>query len=75
MQLTLFTPYEEDPDQSRMFAIEQRLSEMEESLGKVRRALFARHGELAKMYCDLLHEYDILIRTLCAVETVSEKGK
>lgn len=36
-----------------------------ESAGKVRRGIFARHGELAKMYLDLAQRLEIIERNIC----------
>jgi hypothetical protein len=48
--------------------IEQLKSEVDKlrlSNEKVRKALFARHGELAKMYMDLHNRLDILESNIC----------
>ena len=42
--------------------LEERVTEMEKSLHKVRKALFARHGELAKMYLELHEEHMYLLQ-------------
>ena len=38
---------------------------LEKSLGKVRRGLFARHGELCKMQIDLMNRLEIIERHIC----------
>lgn len=39
-----------------------------ESAGKVRRCIFARHGELSRMYLDLHQRLEIIERNLCRGE-------
>lgn len=41
---------------------------MKTTLDKMRKALFARHGELAKMYLDLSHDHEILLNQLANYE-------
>jgi hypothetical protein len=38
---------------------------LSESNTKVRKSLFARHGELAKLYLDLLSRMEVIERHLC----------
>jgi hypothetical protein len=39
-----------------------------ESAGKVRRGIFARHGELAKMYLELSSRLEVIERNICRGE-------
>jgi len=45
--------------------LEQRINDLELSLNKVRKALFARHGELAKMYLKIDSEHEAWKASLC----------
>jgi hypothetical protein len=45
--------------------LRRELIKVKESNEKVRRALFARHGELAKSYLDLLQRLTILEKNIC----------
>ena len=45
--------------------LEKRIDELEESLHKVRKALFARHSELAKMYLKIDQEHEDWKTSLC----------
>lgn len=53
---------------SKMKALEDRLEKMELSLDKQRKALFARHGALAKMYMELLQQHEYIVSALCKSE-------
>jgi hypothetical protein len=59
MEQLLF--FEETKEQQ----LERRIEELETSLHKVRRALFARHGELAKMYLETNQEFEAWKALLC----------
>lgn len=50
---------------SELQDMRNELKEMKVSQDKVRRAMFARHGELAKMYLELYHEFETLKRNIC----------
>lgn len=39
--------------------------ELKKSQDKLRKALFARHGQLAKQYCELQERMDIIERNIC----------
>lgn len=41
------------------------LAAVKESNGKVRRGIYAKHGELAKLYIELHNRLDILERHIC----------
>lgn len=45
--------------------LRKEIEKLKESNDRVRRSLFAKHGELAKNYIDLLHRMDILERSIC----------
>lgn len=50
---------------SEIELIREEVKELRESMHKQRKALFARHGELAKMYVNLTHEFDTLQTSIC----------
>lgn len=58
LQLELFR--EDD-----IIVIRDELDKVKESNNKMRKALFARHGELAKNYVNLLERLDILEKNIC----------
>lgn len=41
------------------------LRQVKESSDKVRKGIHAKHGDLAKKYLELLHEFEILKKVLC----------
>jgi hypothetical protein len=43
----------------------EEVKKLKDSNEKVRKSLFAKHGELAKNYLDLLSRMDILERHIC----------
>lgn len=45
--------------------LKQEVITLKNSNEKVRRALFARHGELAKNYIDLVSRLELLERNIC----------
>jgi hypothetical protein len=45
--------------------LKQEIINLKNSNEKVRRALFARHGELAKNYVDLVARLEIIERNIC----------
>jgi hypothetical protein len=59
LQLDLFQEYTE------VEILEQRIKQLEKSMDKQRKALFARHGALCKQYMELNDRLDILERVLC----------
>jgi len=67
IQLELF----DTPTESEMLRSE--MEEVRKSSEKVRKALFARHGELAKKYCELHMRMEILERHLCQGKKYNDK--
>lgn len=57
-QLLLFPETEEEK-------IQREFQELKKSCDKVRKAMFARHGELTKMYLQLHHEFETLKASIC----------
>ncbi len=53
---------DEDPNVS---ALRQEMAKVKESADKVRKGIFARHNELAKMYIDAHQRLEILERNIC----------
>jgi hypothetical protein len=45
--------------------MEMVINDLKKSQDKMRRALFARHGELAKQYCEIHNRLEILERYIC----------
>ena len=45
--------------------LEKRFNALEESTGKVRRGIYAKHGELAKKYMELHQRLEVIERNLC----------
>ena len=45
--------------------LKDEVNKLSESNGKVRRSLFARHGELAKLYLEIHNRLEILERNIC----------
>ncbi len=43
------------------------IEKVKESNNKVRKSLFAKHGELAKNYADLQRRLEIIERNLCSL--------
>lgn len=69
IQLELFQDIEVDRDDEKIL---KELAEVKElalstyrSSEKVRKGLFARHGELAKMYLDLHNRFEVIEKNLC----------
>ena len=54
--------FEEDTD---IKEVKERVKNVESSSDRVRKALFARHGELAKICLDLMNRLDILEQNIC----------
>lgn len=44
---------------------QMQVKELKKSQDKMRKALFARHGELAKCYCNLQARMEIIERNIC----------
>lgn len=45
--------------------LKQEVEKLSESNTKVRKSLFAKHGELAKMYLEIHQRLEILERNIC----------
>jgi hypothetical protein len=58
-QLDFFVEYSE----TELIAMD--FEELRKSQDKLRKALFARHGELAKRYCELHSRMEIIERNIC----------
>lgn len=58
VQLDLF-------EENEMVLLRKQINLMKESSEKVRKGLFARHGELAKLYIELDHRLGIIERCIC----------
>jgi hypothetical protein len=61
MQLDFF----ESEQETEMKAMREEMARIEASTHKVRKSLFAKHGELAKCYLDLKQRLEIIERGLC----------
>ncbi len=59
IQLDLFQ------EKSQIDILEEKVSMLEKSLEKQRKALFARHGLLCKQYLELNDRFNVLERALC----------
>jgi hypothetical protein len=59
VQLDLFQ------EKSEVEILEEKIWMLEKAQDKLRKALFAKHGDLAKKYCDLHHRMDILEHNIC----------
>ncbi len=53
------------PEDQEIKELKKTITEVKVSSDKVRRGLFARHGELSKMYIDLANRLDIIERNIC----------
>jgi len=58
IQLDLF-------EKSELEEFLQELAKVRESNNKVRKSLFAKHGELAKNYVELHNRLEVLERNIC----------
>ena len=54
-----------EPPISEVEDMKRQLAEMKKSQDKVRKGIYAKHGELCKMYLDLYHEVETLKRDIC----------
>lgn len=59
VQLDLFEEY------SEVELLEQKVKMLEKSQEKVRKSIFAKHGQLSKQYMELNDRFDVLERALC----------
>lgn len=53
-------------EECRMDSIQKSVEAVKESSDKVRRGIYARHGELYKKYMDLEERFQILERNICS---------
>lgn len=58
IQLDLF-------EDNEMVLLRNEIQRVRESTDKVRKGLFARHGELAKLYVELDHRLGIIEKCIC----------
>ncbi len=58
IQLLLFPETKEEE-------LERRLEDLKRQTDKMRKALFARHGELMKLYLEQRHELETLKEAIC----------
>ena len=67
LQLELFPDLEKDNVELARELNDVRLIALatQKSADKVRKGLFARHGELAKMYLDLHQRLEVIERNIC----------
>lgn len=59
MQLEFF-------EKDEVILMKKDLDILKQSHEKIRKAMFARHGELAKNYIDLINRLEIIERNLCS---------
>jgi hypothetical protein len=59
IQLELFE------NKTEIEVLEEKLFELEKSVDKTRKALFARHGDLAKRYLEINERLQILEMNIC----------
>jgi hypothetical protein len=52
-------------ENDEVLRLKDELRQVKESSDKVRKALFARHGQLAKAYLELHQRLDIIERNIC----------
>ena len=52
-------------EETEMSILKQDVEDIRGSAAKVRKSLFAKHGELAKKYAELEIRLDILERNIC----------
>jgi hypothetical protein len=57
-----------DPETCRFEAIEEMVEKNYNSQERVRRGLFARHGDLEKKYDELRHEFEQLKQAICKAD-------
>lgn len=64
IQLDLFRSSEE----CEIIAMRAEIKRIEESTGKVRRGIYAKHGELAKRQMELESRMQVIERGLCRID-------
>jgi hypothetical protein len=65
IQLDLFVEAESSQIEKDIHYVKEIAVLTKNSSDKVRKSLFARHNELAKMYVDLHNRLDIIERNIC----------
>ncbi len=55
----------EKEEETELKALQEAFDEVRKSTDKVRKGLFARHNELAKMYVDLHNRMEIIEKNIC----------
>lgn len=58
-----FDLFDETPDDVTI--LKRELREVRGAADRLRRGLFSRHNELAKLYVELSHRVDIIERAIC----------
>lgn len=51
--------------EDEMTLLQHEMTKLKDSNTRMRKALFAKHGELAKNYNDLLYRMEIIERNIC----------
>jgi len=74
IQLDLFVE-QEDPWVREVYELKELCKETKLSSDKVRKALFARNGELAKMVLDLHQRLEIMERNICKPDLALKEKK
>ncbi len=62
MQVIQLDFFEKETEEQRL---NKRLDELKASCDKMRKALFARHGELAKKYMELHERMEVIEKHIC----------
>jgi len=65
VQLDLFYEAEKDPVLKELHYVRDLAKATKESSDKVRKGIYARHGELAKKYIELHQRLEIIERHIC----------
>jgi len=58
IQLSLF-------EDEETVILRHKFNELKESQNKIRKSIYARHGELQKKYDDLLNRLELIERNIC----------
>jgi hypothetical protein len=59
------------PEKTELDFIRSDVKEVKESNDKVRKSMFARHGELARKYAELHERMQILERNICQGKVIT----
>jgi len=68
MALQIQYDFFKTPEEIEIELIRKTVLEFKESNDKVRKGLFARHNELAKMYVDMKNRLEIIERGICSTK-------